>query len=170
MISPLTRTTMRSRRSAPPRLVSSSVAASRARRLRRCSLLGGFMVHLCPGQEAPDEFSDACLRLLQHEALPDLLLRFLSAGQPRLLARVQPQDVVAQRALHDLARLAGRQIEHGFLELARELSPRERAHEAPRTRLRRPRPGLGQGLELLGVLLQAAPDVPGLVGRRHYYL
>src|SRR5688572_4942334 len=104
MMSPFTRTMTRSRSSAPP------CAASRVRpRTRRRTGLGrlrlrdGFMVHLGPGQEAPDEFLDTALRLLLEEKFLDLLARLFEAGQARLLARIHAQHVMAERAHHHLA-------------------------------------------------------------------
>src|SRR6185295_5193907 len=148
-------------------LISPRAAAATRTTLMRVSALSGFMIHLGPGHEARDELLDPCVHLLPPEAGPDLVPALLERRLARRLPGVEAQDVEAERGLHRLADLPGREPEGRPVQFRRELAAREAAHEPARARFRRAGEGLGEGGEAARVLEQPAPHVPRLVHGRH---
>src|SRR5207237_3914481 len=141
-MSPLTRAMMRSTISAREEAERARVeAARRAARLGRTQARDGFMVHLGPGHQVPDELADALVRLPAQELGPRRLPALRGAGLPRGDALLHPQDVVAERALDHVARLPRGQREGRLLQLRGQLSTREPPHHPARARLRRARAG-----------------------------
>src|SRR5256885_43708 len=100
-------------------------ARARSTALRRKRTIDGFMIHLGPGHEAPDELADTAVRFPAEELRARRLPALGEAGLAGGHALLHPQHVIAERARHDVARFPGRQPEGGGVELGRQLSPRE---------------------------------------------
>src|SRR5258708_904537 len=131
MISPFTLAMIRSRISAP-----TGAARSRLGRTRRTICRG--MVHLCLGQELRHELADPLVRLLAGEEGADAPLGLFEALLVGRLPRLDPEDMIPQGRLHNLAHAPHGEGEGPGLQLRPELAPRQRAPEPALRRLRAP--------------------------------
>src|SRR5437879_10967221 len=107
MISPFTLTMMRSRISAE------TGAPARKRRLGRRNTCRRRMVHLGPGQELGHELAHAPVRFLTGQKSPNAPLDFLKGRAAAFLPGLDPQDMIPEPGLHDVARASGREGERG---------------------------------------------------------
>src|SRR6266571_5415242 len=105
MISPFTLAMMRSRISAE------RGAPQRTKRLGRRKASRRSMVHLGPGQELGHELADAPVRLLTGQKASNASLDFLKGRAAALLPGLDPQHMIPEAGLHDVARPARRQGE-----------------------------------------------------------
>src|SRR5450432_1723281 len=165
-MSPFTLATTRSMISA--RVDAEWTRPARTRRraaLRRTCSRDGFIVHLGSGQEALNELAHTDVGLAAEDLRARGVPALRKAGRLGGEALVHPQHVISERARHDVTRLARGQAEGRLFELRGQLPALEDSHLSARARLGAVRAGLGQHGEFLRVLLEAAHDVTGFVGR-----
>src|SRR5271170_1095141 len=124
MMSPFTFTTTRS--------MTSPWEASPSRTRLRMALRfeSGFMVHLGPGQEVPDEFVDGLIGLLPHQGVVDLAPAVVEGPFPGRNPGIDLEDMEAHGCLDDLGR-PGDEGEGCVLEGRGELPPGKGPHETP---------------------------------------
>src|SRR5688572_26782327 len=85
--------------------ISARVKAAAAARLTDSSRsFDGFMIHLGPGHDGPDELADRAVRFPPLERRLHPRPAFVQHGRARRPALVHPQHVVPVRRGHDLAR------------------------------------------------------------------
>src|SRR5262245_6953774 len=125
------------------------------------------MIHLGPLEEGGHELAHLAIRLLPDEPGADAGLHLLEAHATCGLPGLDPQNMIPERGLDDLARRPRGEGEGRLLQLRGQLPAREGAHEAAVRGLRAPGDASGERLEGLGLLDEPTLDVARLVHRRH---